>query len=196
MARRDVPKTFYGDITTCCMTHTHTHWGVFAIPRTVLKESLVKHQTSPLLKLPNEILLRIFAYASWDEKLFFALTCKTLLDVTTMTTVVIPSALSHRVHHLSGCPGMLSLLHLLGPRGPHGHPKETQGLCCDCYRYRPRRISYWKCILKHLLTEGACLTPEGYESAVTHWNTGYSYQCPECYCVERVWGQIRLRKQG
>lgn len=100
-------------------------------------------QSSALLTLPNELVLQIFAYASPVEQLFLALTCKRLLHVASMKNLSIPSASNHRG---TSCSAMLAILHIMQPLDARRRKNKSWAPCCDCYRYRPKRKSYWKIV--------------------------------------------------
>ncbi|KND87657.1 hypothetical protein TOPH_07698, partial [Tolypocladium ophioglossoides CBS 100239] len=169
----------------CRRDHAGAQWDALKIPPTVLGTSQVA-QSSALLVLPNELLLQIFAHAACLDQLFLALTCKRMLAVCCMTTIMIPSAPRHRADRLN-CSAMLALLGIMQPRGARGHPKKSWAPCCVCYRYRPKRKSYWK--VEKRYQEGLyCGILAGYDSVVDSWSHKWSssYECPECWCEERI----------
>ncbi|POR31367.1 Uncharacterized protein TPAR_08427 [Tolypocladium paradoxum] len=170
----------------CRRGHAGAHWDALKIPRTLLETPQVA-QSSALLALPNEILLQIIAHAGSLDQLFLALTCKTMLAISSMTTIIIPSAPRHRADRLS-CSAMLALLHTMQPRRARGHPKKSWAPCCVCYRYRPKRKSYWKRVVRRYEEELSCGILAGYDLIVDSWSRkgSSSYECPGCWCEERI----------
>jgi hypothetical protein len=155
------------------------------------REQLLKQshpiQSSGLLVLPNELLLEILVHVDSVGQLFLALTCKRLLVVSSMTITMIPSAPKHRAYHLD-CSAMLALLRVVQPRDARGRSKKSWAPCCVCYRYRPKRKGYWKGVQKRYPKEMACGILAGHDSIVQSWSEkrSSSYQCPSCWCEERV----------
>jgi hypothetical protein len=146
-------------------------------------------QPSALLLLPNELLLRILAYAGPVEQLFLALACKQLLKVSAMMKISIPSASKHHAYALD-CPALLGILRCLPSRGLS---KRSWALCCDCYRYRPKRSSYWLRIVgKRCIMKPYCELLKDFELLVQRWSKAgsSSHQCPECWC------EANIRKYG
>ncbi len=148
-------------------------------------------QSSAALVLPNELLLEIFSYGTGLDRLFLALTCKRLIVVSSMVTIMIPSTLLHRLCPDS-CRAMLGLLHIIQPLDYRGQPKKSWAACCDCYRYRPKNKRYWKGKEKRYPAASPLTIEVGYGNAVAEWccRGSSSYQCPECWCAEslRKWG--------
>ncbi|ORY64860.1 uncharacterized protein BCR38DRAFT_431168 [Pseudomassariella vexata] len=170
------------DLQDCKQGHASACWGKFKIPKTLLVASQAT-QSSALLQLPNELLLLIFRYTRLVGDLALALTCKRLLVVSSMTAIRIPSAARHRAVPDLNCAGMLRLLRVMEP------PKRPSrwALCCDCYRWRPKRQVYWKSALKKYAAESSSRLLKGYCHVVESWSrkSSPSYQCPECWCAER-----------
>ncbi|KAI1400846.1 hypothetical protein F4819DRAFT_460196 [Hypoxylon fuscum] len=81
---------------------------------------------------------------------------------------------------------MLTLLDLL-LRNARGRPRRSIGVCCDCYRYQPRRQSYWKDMPKKYPSELNKLCAHDYKIQVREWSAGLSYQCPDCWCEEMIY---------
>ncbi|KAK8048257.1 hypothetical protein PG994_009987 [Apiospora phragmitis] len=171
----------------CERDHAPAFWGAFKIPQALLGSSQ-RAQSGVLLELPNELLLQIFAHAHPVCQLFLSLTCKRLLVVSSMKTIVIPSAASHCSVPILNCSAMLSLLHVLRPVDSRRRPTRSWAPCCDCYRYRPKKKTYWRRVEKRCRTEPFSRILEGYSSVVKSWThkQSSSYQCPECWCRERI----------
>ncbi|KAI1754659.1 hypothetical protein F4782DRAFT_493373 [Xylaria castorea] len=175
------------DLEDCLIRHS-AHWGVFKIPQT-LHTSVQAIQSSALLALPNELLLEIFAHAGSVDRLFLALTCKRLLDVSSMVIITIPSAPKHRVFAPRSCKAMLGLLHGIRALNTYGKPRDaSSAVCCDCYRYRPKKRKFWKGVEKGYSAVLPEVIGELYDSIVQDWchRRSQSYQCPECWCEERA----------
>jgi hypothetical protein len=131
----------------------------------------------PLLQLPVELLLEIFSHAGPEDQLCLALSCRWLLHISTARPLLISSAAGHR--SLPFCPRGQSLLRRIKPLDARGRQKRTLALCCDCLRYRPRRLSYWK---------GTTMADESgpcWSWVLQSWKSTYSAQCPECWSYER-----------
>ncbi|KAK7937437.1 F-box domain-containing protein [Apiospora aurea] len=132
-------------------------------------------QSAVLLELPNELLLQIFAHAHPVCQLFLLLTCKRLLAVSSMKTITIPSAASHRSVPTLNCSAMLSILHIMRPLDSRRRPKKSWAPC-------------WGRVEKRYRTGPPPRILEGYNSVVKSWThkQSSSYQCPECWCRERI----------
>ncbi|KAH7309016.1 hypothetical protein B0I35DRAFT_90516 [Stachybotrys elegans] len=152
-------------------------------------------QSSALLALPNELVLHIFAYVDTVDQLFLALSCKQLLHISSMKDLSIPCAPKHRAHSTS-CFAMLAILRVLPPLNARGRADRTWAPCCDCHRYRPRRKSYWKIVGRryHVNLHLSCKILSGYGGMVDSWSrkASFSYQCPECWCRERIGKYLSL----
>ncbi|KAJ3455281.1 hypothetical protein MRS44_013881 [Fusarium solani] len=174
------------DLADCESEHAPTQWNAFKIPQTLLEQPQAT-QSSGLLALPNELLLQIFMHAGSVDQLFLALTCKRLLNISSMTVTMIPCTSKHRASRLN-CSAMLALLHVVRPLDARGRFKKSLAPCCDCYRYRPKRKSYWKGVEKRYRRESASGILVGHDSIVDSWSKKHSssYQCPECWCEERI----------
>ncbi|KFY77963.1 hypothetical protein V499_02776 [Pseudogymnoascus sp. VKM F-103] len=81
---------------------------------------------APLLQLPTEILITIFDEVNLIDQLCLALSCKRLLQVSTMVSLDVSD------------PDALSLYYRLGPTS------KDWRFCFGCTQYRPTRESYWK----------------------------------------------------
>ncbi|KAI4858643.1 hypothetical protein F4820DRAFT_442048 [Hypoxylon rubiginosum] len=183
------PTIYYNDLWACRRLHGANEWCNFVVPQALRQTPLSNNQDSDLLRLPNEILLLIFSYSDPFGKLFLALTCKQLLSLSTMTTWRIPSAGRHHANLISGCPGMLGLQRVLVPQKASRKRKNTASLCCDCYRYQPRKESYWERVRESFpFSDEACRYLKGYHYKVGDWCHPETclFQCPGCWCEERT----------
>ncbi|PNY28306.1 Uncharacterized protein TCAP_01766 [Tolypocladium capitatum] len=183
----------------CQRDHAAAQWGTFKIPGTLqLLATPQVAQTSALLALPNELLLQITKHAGSVDQLFLALACKKMLAISAMTAITIPSARRHRADRVD-CSAMLAILGVVQPRGPRGHPRKSWAPCCVCYRYRPKRKSYWALVRRRYKGEDSCGFFSGYDWTVHSWSRkdSSSYQCPECWCRERIreYGHIRTNSR-
>lgn len=146
-------------------------------------------QSSALLTLPTELVLQILAYAGSVDQLFLALSCKRLLLISSLKDISIPCAPKHRAHG-TNCSAMLAILRALQPLNTQGRANKTWAPCCDCYRYRPRKKSYWKMVGKRYQVNlyVGCKILSHYDDVVESWSCkrSCSYQCPECWCSERI----------
>lgn len=144
--------------------------------------------SSPLIHLPPEVLLHLFSQAvNPVDQLCLALTCRRLLQVSSLLVIRIPSVAKHRyLNPPSGCE-LFPMLRRLAPLGPNGRPNRTVALCCDCLWYRPTRKSYWKKDGdKYALVEPHEHAREGWDGRVSSWKSRYSFQCPACWLRERT----------
>ncbi|KAH9903864.1 hypothetical protein F4778DRAFT_102490 [Xylariomycetidae sp. FL2044] len=182
---------FESNVALCRRNHGQqskgsTLWSAFIVPPMLLESSPTPQQ-SGIQSLPTELLLQIFSYAGLAGRFSLALTCKRLLQVSSMTTLAIPSAAKHRAaYHSAPCTGMLDMMRLCAPLDARGHRKKTLALCCDCFRYRPKRKSYWKRARKHYPTPSDSSYLQFYMNFVQSWSSGSAYQCPTCWCEERI----------
>ncbi|ORY58155.1 uncharacterized protein BCR38DRAFT_448246 [Pseudomassariella vexata] len=112
----------------CHSKHAPACWDAFKIPQALLSAPHAV-QSSALSVLPTELLLKIFAHANAFEQLFLALTCKRLLAVYSMTTMIIPSAPKHRSVPSLNCSAMLRLIYVMQPLEKHGYPKKNWAPC-------------------------------------------------------------------
>ncbi|EGU83461.1 hypothetical protein FOPG_11843 [Fusarium oxysporum f. sp. conglutinans race 2 54008] len=150
----------------------------FVVPQQL---SQVKRDQSALFKtLPNEILLEITSYIEVEDRLCLGLTCKSLFyRLCQSTDFHIISASGHAYSDIPYCSHIKDLLKRMRPLTPKGQPKRTMALCCDCLRYRPKRVTYWKEMIskKNLRSLDLCAANDAAES----WCTGESIQCPGCW---------------
>ncbi|PFH59191.1 hypothetical protein XA68_12675 [Ophiocordyceps unilateralis] len=178
----------------CQRDHAPTQWEVLKIPHTLLMMSQ-DAQPSALVALPIELVLLIIAYADPVDRLFLALTCKNMLAISSIEPITIPSAPRHRADHLN-CSAMLAIMHAIHPRGTRGRPNKSWALCCVCYRYRPKKQKYWQRKEKRPAKDDvSCGLLANYDTVVENWSHrgSTSYQCPECWCEERIntYGHLR-----
>ncbi|QUC21014.1 uncharacterized protein UV8b_05255 [Ustilaginoidea virens] len=154
-------------------------------------------QPSRLLALPNELLLQILTHAGSVDRMLLALTCKRLLAVSFMTVTMIPSASRHHAYQLN-CRAMLDLVHAVRPLDARGRRRVSWAPCCVCYRWRPRRKAFWNFIPKQYATEIAAGIMDDYDYIIQRWGKSRSamYQCPSCWCDERIslYGHLVDRK--
>ncbi|KAB5526475.1 hypothetical protein GE09DRAFT_472889 [Coniochaeta sp. 2T2.1] len=104
-----------------------------------------------------------------------------------MKELSIPCASHHRG---TSCSAMLAILRIMQPLDARRRKNDSWAPCCDCYRYRPRRKSYWKIVgARHgVYVHFGCKILLGYDEVVDSWSRkrSSSYQCPECWCNERI----------
>jgi hypothetical protein len=85
---------------------------------------------------------------------------------------------------------MLAILHIMQPLDARKRKNNSWGPCCDCYRYRPKRKSYWRIVGGRYGVDvhSGCTILSGYAGVVDSWSRkgSSSYQCPECWCIERM----------
>lgn len=139
--------------------------------------------TGNLLCLPTEILVQIFRSIDSLDRLCLALTCRHLLQVSSLVKTRVPSVHKHRFLPPSTCDEIFHLFRRLAPRDNRGRLDRKIGLCCDCLRYRTRRRGFWRTHRKKYLKMG--VTPEIWKSVVKSWYVAFIFQCPECWCKER-----------
>ena len=145
-------------------------WKPFIIPRQVINSASIR--SSPILRLPTEILVEIFDHTGPVDQLALALVCKHLLQVSASISLKTSSLVGRRVsRHRST---MEDLLRLVKPLNTAGRPKKAWAICVDCLQYRPTKRSYWK----KKRASGAVMSI--WENGVANWNDQYLLQCPEC----------------
>ena len=146
-------------------------------------------QSCPFFSLPVEILLEIFDHADALDQIMLALSCKTLLRVSTRVRMKI---LLHAEHAISCQSSMLEqLLRRIRPLSKLGRPKRSWAVCLDCFRYRPIRKSYWKKKEQFFAVEKLF-----WENKVNGWSMDISLQCPECAAQERSETLCAARARG
>lgn len=75
-----------------------------------------------------------------------AMTCRRLLGVASLTTIMVPSTDMHSVGihpHQKACTGMIDFQERMWPRDSEGRPASSWILCRWCYVLRPRSKEYW-----------------------------------------------------
>jgi hypothetical protein len=142
--------------------------------------------SSPLLCLPTEILISIFVYADIIDRFALALTCKKLLQISSLvtlkTSVFIGQAESNR-SCITRISTMEQLLRRVKPLTTTGLPTKTRSICIDCLQYRLTKKSYWE---KKAVTCNISV----WRSIISGWNNGHSLQCPECCIIETKLGNL------
>lgn len=156
---------------------TDRRWKPFSIPQPLL--NAIPINSSPLTRLPSEILVEIFNHVGLIDQLVLAFTCKHLLQVSTLVSLKMSNFVGARLAEGSKQSSIMeNLLKRVKPLTAAGRPKKGWQICVDCLRYRPVRMSYWK---KKRRTG-----PITWDGWVVHWNDGYSLQCPECKYLEAM----------
>lgn len=164
-----------------------SHWtAAFVIPPDLL--AAVPSVSSPLVRLPSELLLHLFSHTIDPlDQLCLALTCRRLLQVSSCLSMKIPSVAKHRYLSWRSCGRILPLLRRLAPVDTRGRPSRTLALCCDCLWYRPTRKSYWiKDGNRYVLMEPGRFAQEFWDDKVSIWTSRFSFQCPACWLKERM----------
>ncbi|KAI0434577.1 hypothetical protein F5Y09DRAFT_235464 [Xylaria sp. FL1042] len=172
----------------CQSTHQY-FWSLFRVPR-ILFIAPRASQSSPVLTLPNEVLLEIFLHVDPLERLLLALTCKRLLAIASLVTIRIPSADLHR-YGSNNCRAMVALLQMIQPLDQHGQPDEKAwGICGYCYRHRPKDKKYWEGRKSEPARRAMLIGEKArYGDAVEVWCAKWTipYKCPECWCENAAW---------
>lgn len=146
---------------------------------------------SSLFRLPPEILVNILECSPYLERLCLALTCKHMLQVSSLVKIRVPSVAHHRHLPPSTCYYIFDLFRRLAPRDKkHVRlPDRSIGLCCDCLRFRTRRKGFWTPRGKRYVKKLGVMTADDWRHTVKAWTSAYIFQCPECYCDERYVGR-------
>ncbi|OBT47408.1 hypothetical protein VE00_03233 [Pseudogymnoascus sp. WSF 3629] len=149
----------------------HKKWEKFTIPSEVLATLPNTCTSAPLLQLPTEILITIFDEVEIINQLALALTCKRLLQVSTLVSLDVSDLVVRKPDTL----GLRELLFRLGPT------TEDWRICIHCTKFRPTRQSYWKAkadLEKWTEAENR----QGWMMAIIHlWEHFYGGSCcPEC----------------
>ena len=145
----------------------------------------------PQLRLPLELIVDIFNKCEALDRVCLALTCKHLLQVSSLVRIRIPSVAKHRFLPPSTCDDVFSLLSRIAPRDDSGRLERNIGLCCDCLRYRTRQTQYWNNYKDKYLGMG--LSPEMWKNVVRRWHDNYNFQCPQCWGEEKLCSRNHLR---
>ncbi|KAG8411741.1 hypothetical protein J3458_022518 [Metarhizium acridum] len=138
-----------------------------------------------LLRLPTEILLRIFEQAKPIDAVCLALASKRLLQVSAMLTIMVPSVAKHRYTRPSSCSMIYMLIRRFQPLVDRYNWTSNGkfGLCTDCLQYRLRDSKHWKPFArKYRRTRG--VSAKNWAVAVELWRHHERTQCPECYCKD------------
>lgn len=112
----------------------------------------------------------------------FALSCKCLLQISSLVRIRVPSVVEHMFLPPSTCEDIFILFRRIAPRDDCGKLDKSMGLCCDCLRYRTRRKGFWNSYRRNCLEMEA--VSEMWEDRVSSWHVDYSFQCPECWYQE------------
>ncbi|QLI68939.1 uncharacterized protein G6M90_00g055190 [Metarhizium brunneum] len=140
----------------------------------------------PLVRLPTEVLLRIFQEADPIDAVCLALASKRLVQVSAMLKIRVPSVAKHRYTLPSSCDEIYQLIRRFQPqvdRYKWAGGERKFGLCTDCLQYRLRASKHWKPLAgKYHRTRG--VSAKGWAAAVERWRRDLRTQCPECYCKD------------
>ncbi len=139
----------------------------------MLQILVLQPQSSPLFRLPIEILIQIFKNTDNTDQLCLALTCKFLLQIAESLHLEVHSAREHEL--VTCCTTMEDILRRIKPLNRRGQPSRAWHVCLDCVRYRPTRKSYWK--KRRLEGVGDAV----WKNCIDCWNNKYSLQCPDCW---------------
>lgn len=138
-------------------------------------------QLPPILRIPKELQLEIFSHAEDNDQLCLALTCKQLLQVSTMVNLELPSSQGHM--KLLPCPRMQDLLNRIRPLDAQGREITTIALCVDCHQYQPKAVSYWVMAK----TRQQTVNVEDWYEMVVKWTMQNSERCPACQLFLEKW---------
>lgn len=134
---------------------------------------VVPKTDAPLLRLPAEVLVIVLAEISSEDKTCLAITCKRLLQMSTILPFSIPSVKVHRFYE--PCNRMQRLMCRMRPRDDEGQEKKTIAICNDCLRYRPKRGSYWEDMPRDGVSE------TDWKRQLALWSTLSMGECPQCW---------------
>ncbi|EFX05071.1 f-box domain containing protein [Grosmannia clavigera kw1407] len=143
----------------------------FVIPTKLLEAS--PNTDAHILRLPTELLLSFLSLISTEDKICFALTCKRILQASTLQPFLIPSVDRHR--SLGPCRHMQGLLARVKPRDAKGRKKKTIAICAYCVRYRPKKPSYWEKFFREGVSEAQ------WTGQLDLWSRLKIGECPECW---------------
>ena len=143
--------------------------------------------SSPLVRLPAELLLQIFSFGKSIDQLCLALTCRRLLQISSIRPIKIPSVAIHRnLPPPQRSRVDLTLLRRLVPLDAQGQRKRTLALCCDCLKYRSTDDSYWeKDGERYVFQKPWEGSWKSWDNIVARWTRGTSFQCPACWLEEK-----------
>ncbi|KAH7157899.1 hypothetical protein B0J13DRAFT_183980 [Dactylonectria estremocensis] len=140
-----------------------------------------------LLRLPTEVLVRIFEQEDPIDGVCLALAYKHLVQVSAMLTIRVPSVAKHRGLLPSACDRIYDLLWRFEPQADCTNFREEKKkfrLCCDCLQYRPKKKLHWRQFSRQYRRRMGVIV-ESWKRAVDQWFGTSSAQCPECWCKER-----------
>ncbi|KAL7791506.1 hypothetical protein V8C37DRAFT_402818 [Trichoderma ceciliae] len=135
-------------------------WKDFVIPQDVL-DTIALVRTSPkasMLSLPLDLILEIFSHLSRTSGICLALTCKSLLQASTLAVRHRPTLPPERRIPFEDFEGsvfsltspehntrriMITFLFRIHPIREGERRSMAVDLCRDCLRYRPTKVSWW-----------------------------------------------------
>ncbi|KAK7223495.1 hypothetical protein V2G26_011498 [Clonostachys chloroleuca] len=101
----------------------------FVVPESIRFKDWADH-SSTLLLFPVEILLGVFPHLDRTDAVCLALSCRRLLQVSSLAHLKVPSASHHRANKIPGCGEAMKLLNRVEA------PGTDWRLCMDCLRWR------------------------------------------------------------
>jgi hypothetical protein len=144
--------------------------------------------SSPLLRLPFELLNKIGDYLRSTDRVCFALSCKFLFSINSQIELKRLDILGPaRLHYLG-------FLDRIRPFSAQGMPNvDGWRICCRCMKLRPRRAEHWIGIIRHFPKRskwrckhaklrkrpGLPLRPSR-NTCVLEWALGATTMCPQC----------------
>ncbi|KFZ16221.1 hypothetical protein V501_02336 [Pseudogymnoascus sp. VKM F-4519 (FW-2642)] len=160
-------------------------WKQFTVPSELLDTFQNAHPAPPLLQLPIEILIAIFEEVDDVDQLALAVSCKQLLQVSTLVSLK-SSMWAGRL--VSPYRMMDILVRLLSPT------TNAWKICTVCTLYRPTREKYWKAKAD---LQGRDVVKAGKEMPMTGGINEWKYNknatvCPNCSMASRQTNSLAL----
>ncbi|VUC27477.1 unnamed protein product [Clonostachys rosea] len=131
----------------------------FVVPESIQFKDWADH-SSKLLLFPVEILLEVFPHLDRTDAVCLALSCRRLLQVSSLAHLKVPSASHHRANKIPGCGETMKFLNRVEA------PGVKWRLCMDCL--------HWQ--FKDSIDEDESLTNEGCAQA---WRV-FGSDCSVC----------------
>ncbi|KAJ0414581.1 hypothetical protein BJY00DRAFT_318665 [Aspergillus carlsbadensis] len=139
----------------------------------------LSQSSSPLLRLPLELLQMVFDHADPQTRLMLSLTCKWLLF--TFSNKLSPDALIHLTEF-----GRYDMLRLLHPRVPRTLALSLEwNICRRCEKLRPTSTEYWtaKPVAKRPTSRVARMQRLTWAQVMTEFRQKSVELCPGCIMI-------------
>lgn len=154
-----------------------------------------QHASSLLRLLPIDIILQIFDESDAQDQLVLALTCKSLLHISSLVNLKYNVRTTESSNRSSFVEDLAKFLLRIVPSTTIDHPDQRWRLCAQCLRYRPTASSYWKGKLDAKTGTRRRYKEECSVHAINAWTRGEEWECPTCQISKYIlWGPNDLAR--